>query len=358
MLRRHTAGLNRHGARDAHGPDRRPQTTLGTLPAATYGYRASQYNVFGETLAEATVTATTTGSTGLNVISGLTLAAAASGARIYGRTQGIEQYLGVIPNIGSQATSSASGTGTVTSLAVTALTSSIPQGTTFQIAGDTNTTKIVFTTTAFAPAGTVVLAVSTSQSVTTTIAPGAINPVFVDSGSITPSGNLPTTDQTAGPGSATGYQAPALGSVANPNGVSVECFSYAIVGGRQATVLPYWWWVFPCFANAHIMPRDLTNANAQTIIEGDGFQNPNWGGGPGGATGNFPFDSQQVLPGHSLRPDRCAGCERVTGSRGSLTCHAREHASRGSTGRRCRRSRACNARTPGRSTRRRSRPSR
>ncbi len=270
------------------------QITLGSLAAGTYGYRASQYNVFGESLAESTVTTTVaSGSSGLVVVSGLTFAGGASGARIYGRTQGIEQLLGVIPNIGSQATAASSGTGTVTSLTVTALTSSIPQGTKFQISGDTNTTKIVFTTTAFAPAGVTTLAVTASQSVTTTIVAAAIIPVFVDDGTVTPSGNLPTVDQTAGPGLATGYQAPKLGVVANPNGVSVECFSFAMVNGRQATDLPYWWWVFPCFANAKIMPRDLTNANAQTIVEGDGFANPNWGNGPGGATGNFPFDSSQ-----------------------------------------------------------------
>ncbi|MGA3362226.1 MAG: hypothetical protein ABSD82_09360 [Solirubrobacteraceae bacterium] len=77
-----------------------------------------------------------------------------------------------IANLGTQATSAASGTGVITSLSVTPLTVSIPAGLTFTIAGDTNSPNIVFTTTAAAGVGSTSLSVSASQSATTTIAPG------------------------------------------------------------------------------------------------------------------------------------------------------------------------------------------
>lgn len=267
------------------------QITLGSLAAGTYGYRATQYNAFGESTAENDVSASVaSGSTGTVVISGITFGTGAIGARIYGRTIGGEQLIGAYPNIGSQATSAASGTGSPTSLAVTALTQSIPPGTTFQIAGDTNTTKIVFTTTAFAPVGAVTLPVSVSQSITTTIAAGNILPVFVDTGVITPSLNPPQVDQTAGPG-ISGYADPSLGTVANPNGVSLEAFEKAIVGGVQAADKPYYWYVMPRCSNMHVMPSDITNANYQTVMEGQAFENPNWGSGP---VGNWPYASSRV----------------------------------------------------------------
>lgn len=272
-----------------------PQITLGALVAGTYGYRLSQYNAWGESVAEADVSATVaSGTTGAIVISGATLGAGAIGARVYGRTIGGEQLIGTYPNIAGQVTNAASGTGTPTSLAVgtggLGLTQSIPPGTTFQIAGDTNTPKIVFTTTAFAPGGAVTLPVTPSQTITTTIAAGAIIPCFVDSGAIIPSGNIPTSDQTAGPGVA-GYAMPNMGIVGNPNGVSLEVWSKAISGGVQASIQPYWRWVFPAAKNMHVMPRTLTNANAESVYEGDGFQNPNWGSGP---FGDWPSASAQV----------------------------------------------------------------
>jgi hypothetical protein len=268
-----------------------PQTTLGTLAAGTYGYRATYYNAYGESAAANDVSAVTTGSTSLNVINVGTMAAGALGVRVYGRTIGGEQLIGQIPNIGTQSTSAASGTGTVTSLSMTALTKSIPIGTTFQIAGDTNSPKIVFTTTAFAPAGTVTLAVSASQSVTTTIAAGNLVPVFVDTGAVTPSGYVPQSDTTAGPGEV-GYQEPALGIVGNPNGISIELWSKAIIAGFQTSTLPYYRWVLPRVTGMHTTQRDIANTNTQTVMEGQGYGNPNWGSGP---FGDWQFDSSKVF---------------------------------------------------------------
>lgn len=269
------------------------QITLGTLAAGAFNYRGSLYNQYGETLPQAELTGTVaSGTTGAVVLGGIVMPAGALGARIYGRSQGIEQLIGTIPNIGSQATSAASGTGAVTSLTVTALTRSIPAGTKFQITGDTNTPKIVFTTTAFTPTGVTTLPVSASQTVTTTIAAGALVPVFVDTGAVTPSGSLPLSDTSAGPGAGVGYQAPALGIVANPDGNSIEFFEKAIVGGYQASVLPYWRIVLPRVSNMHVMPRDVTNANMASVYEGQAFENTNWGTGP---FGDWQFDSTKYI---------------------------------------------------------------
>lgn len=275
------------------------QITLGTLAAGTYAYRVSQYNSYGESTATADQTATVaSGTAGLNVITAPTFSAGALGARVYGRNFGTEQLLGAIPNIGTQATSAASGTGTVGSLSVTALTKSIPAGTTFQIAGDTNTPKITFTATAFAESGATEILVSASQSVTTTIAAGNIIPVLVDTGAITPAGALPQADTTAGPG-VVGYQEPALGITGNPNGVALEFWSKAQLGGYQAKTLPYWHWLLPCVQGMHTTARDLTNANTQTVIEGQGWENPNYGSGP---DGTWNFDSSKVFQRRRVGP--------------------------------------------------------
>jgi len=275
------------------------QTTLGSLSATTiYGYRATQYNAFGESTAQTDVNVTTgAGNTNTNVITGVVMGAGALGARIYGRTVGGELLLGSYPNIGAQTTNAASGTGSPTTLTVTALTKAIPQGYTFTLgASDPNTVKIVFTTLAFAPVGATTLAVSESQTITTTIPTAApITPCFVDTGAISTAGQpaVPTADGTGGPGVA-GFQAPALGSVNTQiqAGVSLELFEKAILGGTQATAQPYWKWLIPAFRNAHVMPRDLTNMNVQSIYEGQAFENPNFGSG---GFGDWPFDSSKWI---------------------------------------------------------------
>lgn len=281
------------------GPTLTAYTTLGSLATGTYGYRVSVFNTFGETLAASDVNTAVTGPTGGVLVEGVSEPAGAAGVRVYGRTIGIEQLIGAYPLFGSQSTNVTSGTGAVATLKTTALTKSIPVGATFTITGDTNTPKIIWTMLATAPEGTTVLSVKPSQSVTTTIAGGAIKPVYFDTGAITPSGNLPAADTTAGPGEATGYAAPALGSVANPNGVSIEMWSRAIVGGVQPATLPYYYWVIPRVTGMHQMPKDITNANTQTVLEGQAFQNSSWGSGP---TGVWPFSSERVI-----QRARCGG---------------------------------------------------
>lgn len=279
------------------------QTTLGTLKAATYGYRASQYNAYGESVAEVEVDVTTTGSTSTVVLTGVTPASGALEIRYYGRSPGLAGLLGSQPIIGSQSTSAASGTGTVDALTMTALTKPIPIGTQFQITGDSNTPPIVFTATATAGVGALTVSVSISQSVTTTIDAGDLVPCFVDNGSLTPGQQPQSIDTTAGPGNGTGFQASALGPVGNPNGVSLEIWQKRIISGKQDATYPYWRFVYPKVANFSITTRDHANAAFQTTMEGQAEENANWGSGP---FGDWQFDStawvQRAVSGAQILP--------------------------------------------------------
>lgn len=258
-----------------------------TLPGGSYVYGSTFYNQYGESELSPTTTATLTADEAGWVVPETTLGL---GAVIYGRKAGTVQRLGTVPAIGSQATSAASGTGSVSTLSVTALTEPIPIGTTFEITGDTNTPHIIFTVAESGGVGQNVLAVN-PVTITTTIATAAIVPGFLDNGSVTPSGLPPTTDHTAGPGNNVGYQLAAMGTVANPNGVAIEFFCRRYIKGIQAQDYPFWRHVWPCVKNLHIMPRDFTNANLQTIFEGDAFPNPNFGTGP---DGTWQFDSSEA----------------------------------------------------------------
>ena len=116
---------------------------------------------------------------------------------------------------------------------------------------------------------------------------------FVDSGAFgTPVGAPSATNTTAGPGVASGYAAPTLGVVGNPNGFGFEFWSKAIVKGQQASYLPYYRWVIPGCKNFTQQPRDATNAGMQNTYKGEAFENPNWGSGP---FGDWQFGSTQVF---------------------------------------------------------------
>jgi hypothetical protein len=272
------------------------QETLGKLAAGTFGYRASQVNMFGESLAAADKSVTISGGTTDCVVVTPTLAAGAAFARVYGRTIGSELLLGTVPNIGKQKASAilakAVKSKTATNIGVTALTHSIPAGTQFTISGDSNSPKLIFKTLAFAPEGAVTLRVETEQENTAEITTAEIIPVFVDTGAVTPNGNLPHEDQTAGPGEATGYAAPELGIVGNPNGVSLEFWTKAYVAGSQASDLPYYWWVFPKVKGLHQGAKDIAAANTQTTFEGQAYGNPNWSAGP---EATWEFSSSRVF---------------------------------------------------------------
>jgi hypothetical protein len=275
----------------------KPLTTGGTLAKGFYGYRVSQYNVFGESKATAEVlSAEATNATAENsvyVVVGA-MNAAASGSKVYGRIAGKTQFLGKVPNIATPKLETAiaakalkKGVPTIIKVEAASVTRGIPAGTTLIVKGDTSAPISILEVQGYVEAGaatmTVVL-INTAEN-SAKIEPEKLQAVFFDTGALTPEGNLPETDTTAGPGENIGYAAPGLGYVAAPNGVAVEAWSYCYIEGAPATLDPYWWWVLPRVRFGHIQPRDLSNANAQTIMEGIGIGNEHFGSGP---TGEWP----------------------------------------------------------------------
>jgi len=266
--------------------------TGGSLKKGIVAYRASQYNAYGETLAEAEVTGEVKGEgTGTAVIGGVEPQEGALGTRVYGRIAGQEQFIGQYKDIGKQKLSAViAAKAKPKVLKVAALTQALPAGTQFRVKGDTNKPKVVFTTTAYAAEGQTELQVEfTGVEVEEEIKVAELEPVFVDTGAIEPEGHVPSKNSTDGPGEGVGYMAPTLGKIpARAHaGVSIEAFGQAIIDGTQASDLPYWWWVFPRVKDMHVQPREFANAPALTNLEGQAYENPNWCDGP---THEWPSD--------------------------------------------------------------------
>lgn len=81
-----------------------------------------------------------------------------------------------------------------------------------------------------------------------------------------------------------GWAAPEIGSTPNPNGVSVELFTRAVVDGSFASVDPFFWWVFPRCMSFQLSSDEKFEATSAALPEfsADAQQNPNWGAGPDG----------------------------------------------------------------------------
>jgi len=94
-------------------------------------------------------------------------------------------------------------------------------------------------------------------------------------------------------GKSVGWQAPSVGIDATPNGVAIEVWSIANVGGRQASVNPYWHWVFP-YAQMHFAgERAIQNDLLATSFEGWAVGNVGFGDGP--AAPQWPFASDSPV---------------------------------------------------------------
>jgi hypothetical protein len=100
-----------------------------------------------------------------------------------------------------------------------------------------------------------------------------------------------------------GYQAPALGPVGAPNGVSLEIWASAVVGGAQQGYLPFERWAIPRCANLRNDVHTFTDAFLEHTFMGQSFENPNWGSGP---FGDWQSDStkvyQRVRSGRQIVP--------------------------------------------------------
>lgn len=94
-------------------------------------------------------------------------------------------------------------------------------------------------------------------------------------------------------GNEVGWAAPEIGSVPNPNGVSLELFTRAVLDGSFASTDPYFWWVFPRCMSFQLSSDEKLEASSSALPEfsADAQQNPNWGAGPDGL---WPYQSDRV----------------------------------------------------------------
>jgi hypothetical protein len=90
-----------------------------------------------------------------------------------------------------------------------------------------------------------------------------------------------------------GYRAPQVGVTANPNGISLELWTRAVVDSAYAADLPYFHWVLP---RVYLKPSEgWTASGSDPMLPGfEGFsnQNANWGDGP--LPGGWAFPSDRV----------------------------------------------------------------
>lgn len=88
-----------------------------------------------------------------------------------------------------------------------------------------------------------------------------------------------------------GYAAAQIGADANPNGVGLEVWSYAVSNGKRAATNPYFRWVFPYTQLRLTGDRTIENGLLATVFSGFGLGNANFGDGP---AGDWPYTSDRA----------------------------------------------------------------
>lgn len=89
----------------------------------------------------------------------------------------------------------------------------------------------------------------------------------------------------------TGYAAPVTGTDPNPNGCSLEVWSYAVQNGRRAAQNPYFRWVFPKVSLRPTGDRTIENGLLANVFSGIGEGNSAFGTGP---AKNWPYISDRA----------------------------------------------------------------
>jgi len=89
-----------------------------------------------------------------------------------------------------------------------------------------------------------------------------------------------------------GWAAPGVGDDPAGNGVAVEVWSHAVKGGKRASVLPYFHWVFPYAKMRQSGDRVIENGMLANTFEGYGLGNVNFGAGPDGRW-EFPVAAER-----------------------------------------------------------------
>lgn len=81
-------------------------------------------------------------------------------------------------------------------------------------------------------------------------------------------------------GQSVGYAAPATGVDANPNGIAIDVWSYAVANGTRAGVNPYFRWLFPYAQLQATGERVIENGLMANTFEGYAVGNASYGDGP------------------------------------------------------------------------------
>jgi hypothetical protein len=106
------------------------------------------------------------------------------------------------------------------------------------------------------------------------------------------SGGLLLRKQVNGATKSVGWAAPGVGDDPAGNGVAVECWSHAVSGGKRATSLPYFHWVFPYAKFRQSGDRVIENGMMANTFEGYGLGNVNFGSGVDGRW-EFPVAAER-----------------------------------------------------------------
>jgi hypothetical protein len=90
-----------------------------------------------------------------------------------------------------------------------------------------------------------------------------------------------------------GYKAPLVGAQLQPNGISIEFWTRAVMDGSFPSTLPYIHWVVP---RAYLTPDgELTASGTDPMLPGfTGWSNQNANWGDGLNTGDWPLTSDRV----------------------------------------------------------------
>jgi hypothetical protein len=79
-----------------------------------------------------------------------------------------------------------------------------------------------------------------------------------------------------------GWASPGVGDDPAGNGVAVEVWSFAVKGGKRASTLPYFYWVFPYVKLRQSGDRVIENGLLANTFEGYGLGNDLFSSGPDG----------------------------------------------------------------------------
>jgi hypothetical protein len=162
---------------------------------------------------------------------------------------------------------------TVTNKALTSNVATLTIGTHTYVIGDQITVALTPADAVFDGAQTITAVTATTISYAKTNA----NVVSTASGG------------TVTPVTPVGWAAPVIGTDPTPNGVGVEVWSRAIVGGKPASVNPYWRWVIPYAKTRMDGDRVLENGELANVFSGFGLDNSGFADGP---LNDWPFSTQ------------------------------------------------------------------